>query len=155
MDNTISNNDWGVTIFHSSDNNFIGNTASNNRYCIRLDESSNNTIYHNNFINNKQNAYNEEGNNIWEDEKYGNYWSDYEEKYPDAKPKLFKPWMWDTPYEISGGDNQDNCPLVKQWPNSVSIDISRNKVTNNVLLQRILGRFPLFQRLWNVWRFNS
>ena len=31
-----------------------------------------------------------------------------------------KPWIWDTPYEIPGGNNTDNYPLVKQWPDPVS-----------------------------------
>ena len=47
--------------------------------------------------------------------KKGNYWSDYKEKYPDAKKQPFK-GIWDTPYEIEGGDNKDTCPLLKQWP---------------------------------------
>jgi len=51
--------------------------------------------------------------------------------------------MWDTPYEISGGNNTDNCPLVKEWPNSVSIDISKNKAVTSNMLLRILDRFPL------------
>ena len=149
MDNTISNNDWGVTIFDSSGNNFTGNTASNNRYCIRLDESSNNTIYHNNFINNIQNAYNEEGNNIWDDGKYGNYWSDYEEKYPDAKKKWLK-GIRDTSYEIEGGDNKDNCPLIKQWPNVKSRELSENTASYSFYRLRFLEQFPLLKQLFSI-----
>jgi len=56
--------------------------------------------------------------------------------------------MWNTPYAIEGGSNKDNCPLIKQWPNTVSKDITRNKaVTNNMLLLRILERFPLLHKL--------
>jgi parallel beta-helix repeat protein len=126
--NLILNNDYGINIYYPCDSNFI---------------------YHNNFIDNIVNGY-DEGNNIWDDGKYGNYWSDYEERYPDAKPKSGKPWMWDTPYEISGGNNTDNCPLVKEWPNSVSIDNSKNKAVTNFLLIWLLERFPLLHRLIDI-----
>jgi nitrous oxidase accessory protein NosD len=39
----------------------------------------------------------------------GNYWSDYEEKYPDAE-EIDTTGIWDTPYRI-GRDN-DNYPLM-------------------------------------------
>ena len=164
--NNISNNGYGIYLSISNCNTVMGNTISNNDNGINLRKSKRNTItgndildnwdagiylwlssddniiYHNNLINNSLNAH-DECNNIWDDGKYGNYWSDYEERYPDAKPKSGKPWMWDTPYEISGGNNTDNCPLVKEWPNSVSIDISKNKAVTSNMLLRILDRFPL------------
>jgi parallel beta-helix repeat protein len=115
-----SNSDEGIYLHHDSFYNFI---------------------YRNNFLNNGENAY-DEGENFWDDGKYGNFWSDYEDRYPDAKPKLFKPWMWDTPYEIPGGDNKDMCPLVRQWPNSVSIDLPRNKAIQTSPLLNFLENYP-------------
>jgi nitrous oxidase accessory protein len=155
-DNIIKNNYHGIELWYSSKNNiiiknnFLNNSIGFTNYFV---SNSGNNIYHNNFIDNLQNAY-DEGNNTWDNgfSSGGNHWYDYEERYPDAKPKLFKPWMWDTPYEIERGNNKDNYPLIKRWPNSVSIDIQRNKITNNVLLLRILERFPLLQQLYGVWR---
>jgi len=114
---------------------------------IELHEyTDNNIIYHNNFVDNTQNAY-DEGNNVWDDGKYGNYWSDYQERYPDAKSRILKPWMWDTPYEIEGGDNKDNCPLIKQWPKIKSRAIPRDTASYNLNWLMFLERFPLFTRL--------
>ena len=159
ISNNISNTWFGEGIYlsYSSDyNTIIGNIISNNYWGIRLHESysglfcDNNIIYHNNFINNLQNAY-DDCDNIWDDGKYGNYWSDYEDRYPDAKPRILRPWMWDTPYEIEGGDNKDNCPLIKQWPNLKSRTITRTKSTIYSLLLWFLERFPLLERLINVY----
>ena len=158
ISNNISNTWFGEGIYlsYSSDyNTIIGNIISNNYWGIRLHESysglfcDNNIIYHNNFINNLQNAY-DDCDNIWDDGKYGNYWSDYEDRYPDAKPRILRPWMWDTPYEIEGGDNKDNCPLIKQWPNLKSRELPRNRASCNSLLLWFLERFPLLERLLNV-----
>ena len=163
----ISNNEYGVWLFGTSNNNIEGNIISNNSHGIALDYSNNNTIidniisnnsggititsfsdnsiiYHNNLINN---SVLDLCNNIWDDGKYGNYWSDYEERYPNAKPKLLKPWMWNTPYEINGMDSKDNCPLVNQWPKSKSKDIPNNNVISSFPLLRFLERYPLLQSL--------
>ena len=98
--NIISNNEDGIRVgFSSYYNTITGNNISlNKENGIELHEyTDNNIIYHNNFIDNIQNAY-DEGTNTWDDGKYGNYWSDYQERYPDAKSRILKPWMWDTPY---------------------------------------------------------
>jgi len=163
--NNITNNYWGIQLYNSSSNTITGNNISsnqydgiyldsgsnsntmtgnnisnNNDYGIYLRWSNNNVIYHNNFIENTDNAY-DEGNNTWDDGKKGNYWSDYEERYPDAKKKPFK-GIWDTPYEIPGGDNKDRYPLIKQWPSSKSRAIPRNTASYSYYLLRFLERFP-------------
>jgi parallel beta-helix repeat protein len=123
-----------------------GNNASNNEKGIYLRHSSNNIIFHNNYINNTNNAY-DEGYNTWDDGKYGNYWSDFTEKHPDAKPKPLKPWMWDTPYDIPDGNNKDNCPLINQWPKTRIRFDPRVKSSFHPILHWFLERFPLLERL--------
>jgi len=148
--NTISlNKENGIFLHGSSNNTIKGNIISNNGLGIELYESSGNTIFKNNFINNGENAY-DECDNIWDDGKYGNYWSDYKEKYPDAKKRLLRPWMWNTPYEIPGGDNRDMCPLVKQWPYSKPRIISRDTASYSSYLLRLLEQFPILHRLLSL-----
>jgi len=148
--NITSNGDTGIEIRCSSNNRIIGNNISYNNdegwdnqggISFSQNPCNNNIIYQNNFINNFGNAY-DIGNNIWDNGKYGNYWSDYKERYPFAIPKILKPWMWDTPYEIPGGNNIDKCPLVKQWPKPFSKTIPQDKIVYNNLLLRFLKQFP-------------
>jgi len=122
--NTITNNDYGIYLFGNTKLNVISeNEISNNQYGIVIESPVANysEIFYNNFLNNGQNAY-DEGNNIW----YrlltleGNYWDDYEEKYPNANPRSLRPWIWDTPYDIDGGDNQDQYPLMDEHSSSQS-----------------------------------
>ena len=69
----------------------------------------NNKIYYNIF---KQNSiYNakDDVSNQWDNGSVGNFWDDYEEKYPDA---VNINGIWDTPYSITGDKNVDRYPLV-------------------------------------------
>ncbi|MCK5636368.1 MAG: hypothetical protein KAH91_03025, partial [Thermoplasmatales archaeon] len=101
---------------------------------------------------NYENAY-DECNNIWNDSKYGNYWSDYKEKYPNARKKPFK-GIWDTPYDIEGGSNSDGCPLIEQWPKSRTRTIPRNRVAFNLLFQRCIDRFPIIENFFHfIFKF--
>jgi parallel beta-helix repeat protein len=141
--NNASNNYIGIFTFYSTGNTIEGNNiTSNTIYGIAIQNSSDNTVYHNNFIRNTQNAY-DNGANTWDDGKKGNYWDDYEEKYPDAHKKWWK-GIWDTPYEIPGGDNTDSYPLIKQWPSTLSVSIPTIKIFNFnfILLQQLIERFP-------------
>ena len=47
--------------------------------------------------------------NIWSQNGKGNYWSDYEDKYPNAS---YSGDVWVTPYELDGGRAVDEYPLV-------------------------------------------
>ena len=133
--NIISNNSGSGIYLKGTDNNTIfNNTIKNNRYYgvlidehnilielgfadyIRIKESSeNNTIYLNEFITNhlyKYNAY-DECNNTWynEDLELGNYWDDYDyTEWCDVNAD----GVADTPYNISGEDNQDKYPLIRE-----------------------------------------
>ena len=128
--NTVTGNSCNSIYLYSSSNNTIsGNNISNNTIPeypfssnqgdgISIDDSNNNTIYHNNLINNTQNA-NDIGNNTWYDitSETGNYWSDYKEKYPNAFQvnNFLVGLTWGTPYNITGGKNQDLYPLFASF----------------------------------------
>ncbi|EMR74523.1 parallel beta-helix repeat (two copies) [Thermoplasmatales archaeon SCGC AB-540-F20] len=117
IDNVInSNNGYGIILDVNCNGNaiFDNNVSFNNGSAIRMksgsDPSSNNIIYHNNFINNSLGGH-DECSNIW-DYGYpsgGNYWSDYNGTDMDGDG------IGDTPYNLSGGDNQDRYPLMYLW----------------------------------------
>ena len=132
--NHMKANDWsGIWLSDSSNNTISVNNITNNGWGteegsgISLQSSSNNYIYHNNFINNTQQVYDESWDdpyvllsvNIWDDgyPSGGNYWSDYEDKYPYAEEI---DGIWDTPYVIDE-NNQDNYPIVPEFPTWTSM----------------------------------
>ena len=119
VENTIINTQYGINLRNSTKNTIIGNTMIENDVGIQfLDEySSDSTIYHNNFIDNgwQVNSF-AASNNTW-DNGYpsgGNYWSDYEERYPNAT-EIDNSGIWNTLYVIDE-NNQDNYPIVPEFP---------------------------------------
>jgi len=119
VSNNLSNNSqFGVYLIRGSEGNTInGNTVQFNHVGVFVkDYSRNNALHCNNFINNTKQVYLFESSvNTW-DNGYpsgGNYWSDYEERYPKAK-ELDGSGIWDIPYVIDE-DNKDNYPLMKPW----------------------------------------
>ena len=130
-ENNITNSSRGVFLHHSFNNSLFQNNIVSNNNGIKLYWSSNNSIYHNNFINNKI-ASIENSVNVW-DNGYpsgGNYWNDYEERYPDAN-ELDGSGIWDTPYVIDE-NNQDNYPLVEPWSPVISVTIDIDPDTLNL-----------------------
>ena len=149
--NVSDNGDWGIWVGdYSSANTITYNNVSNNGYNDVSDgiflgrDSLNNNVYLNNIIDNAENACSLNLPSIWnspepitytyKDGTYtnylGNYWSDYEEKYPDAKDKDGN-GIWDTPYEIPGeAGAKDKYPLVRPYgklkPDLTITDISWN-----------------------------
>ena len=62
-------------------------------------------------------------NNSWDDgfPSGGNYWSDYEVKYPNAT-ELDGSGFWDTPYIINGS-NQDSYPIIPEFPSLILLPL--------------------------------
>jgi parallel beta-helix repeat protein len=110
--NIIANGLKGIHLGYNTNNAIYGNNITNNRYGIWLDFSCGNIIYHNNFIGNTHQVSSFRSPNVWDDgyPSGGNYWSDYVERYPNAK-ELGGSGLWDTPYIIDE-DNQDRYPLM-------------------------------------------
>ena len=111
----------------------LSNNISRNSIGINLENflvigdatiGSGNTVYLNNLIDNSQQAFVEKeyeyhssdlenGTNIiaWDNGAEGNYWSDYQTKYPNAT-EIALTGIGDIPYVIDS-NNKDNYPLIK------------------------------------------
>jgi parallel beta-helix repeat protein len=143
--NIIDSNDYGIVLEDFSNSNKIyRNTISNNNYYDVYIKSNqyceagiNNIIFNNNFINTTNHEW-DDCDNFWDLNGKGNFWDDYEKKYPDAgKKELFG--IWDTPYEIKGGNNYDNYPLIEEWKESSGKETSKNNFMNNLFLRKIIN----------------
>jgi len=136
--NNIKNH-WseGISMWQSSYNTIVGNNITDNNQGghwagMVVGFSSYNQFFHNNIVNKgKQIDVQGEVVNTWDDgyPSGGNYWSDYEERYPDAE-ELDGSGIWDTPYFIDE-NNQDNYPLMRSWapkpPAGTSLDLAKRK----------------------------
>lgn len=117
--NKISENQFTLhtnyTIFvrHSNYTTCSGNYIADNSLGFFFVEASDNILYHNNFVNNYNSVAGSDSTNAFDNGEQGNYWSDYEEGYPDAE-ELAGSGVWNTPYVIDEY-NQDNYPLVNPW----------------------------------------
>jgi parallel beta-helix repeat protein len=129
INNTINSNYDGISLTDTSNTLLTKNTANSNYYGIYLRSSSDNVIYLNNFVNNTHNidSYESANNTLNSEDELsynlsgtlytnylGNYWDDYEVKYPDAE-EIDGTGIWNTPYDIDG--DSDNYPLVEPFEN--------------------------------------
>jgi len=115
--NNISNSACGIFLNSVRNSTFSGNKITKNARGVWLQNSSDNKFYHNYFINNTNQVYVEPSkSNFWDDDfpSGGNYWSEYEDKYPDAT-EIDGSGIWNTPYDIDEL-NQDNFPIVPELP---------------------------------------
>jgi parallel beta-helix repeat protein len=129
-ENVIANNYYGICFRNSSNYNAIHRNviANNTRGIEWISEGSvitvashSNVFYHNNFISNSNGNW-ASANNTWDDgyPSGGNYWDDYEERYPNAT-EIDESGIWDTPYSVNtpwpgSGENVDNYPLIEPIP---------------------------------------
>ncbi len=113
--NVFTDNIHGIYICGSSNNTINQNIiTANTASGIYLYSSSDNAFLHNSFTNNQNQVYTVGILiNIWDNGVQGNYWNDYEDKYPNAK-ELNGSSIWNTPYVIDG-NNQDNYPIVFEF----------------------------------------
>ncbi|NOQ54630.1 MAG: PKD domain-containing protein [Thermoplasmata archaeon] len=116
VENSIDGNDHGLYLGLLSDTNTVANNtfSSNVGHAVGIvgAESRDNSIHHNGFRNNNHpdiQAFVMGSINEWDDGAEGNYWSDYETRYPGATNDGV---VWDTPYDIAGG-GADRYPLVR------------------------------------------
>jgi hypothetical protein len=127
--NNISfNSDYGIYAQYVDrrfwdSHNITENYLYSNNYGIFLNNTQNVKVWKNNIYGNTQfqvkDYYNisifQDGYtpNQWYKDQTGNYYGDYQTRYPSAKNDGR---VWDTPYEISGGMNRlDFYPLVEKF----------------------------------------
>jgi parallel beta-helix repeat protein len=112
--NLTGNGNNGIQLTYALDNVLSGNDVTGSSHGIYLYHSSGNTFYHNNFVGNYQQVESDGSPNTW-DNGYpsgGNYWSDYQTKYPSAA-EIDSSGIWNTPYVIDT-NNTDHYPLMNQ-----------------------------------------
>lgn len=133
--NIIHDNEIGMSCQESGDdrdgfthNVFSDNTIYNNSYgCKFYHMFNDNILFHNSFVNNSINAF-DEGVNTWYNTTLheGNYYDDY------TGEDLNGDGIGDTPYNVSGGNNQDLYPLMDPLYNdSMLIQPSNMTVPEN------------------------
>jgi parallel beta-helix repeat protein len=119
--NYITANNNGIELSFTSSNTITGNTIANNSVGISIVPPAYsyglNNIHHNNFINNTKQVEQHVGsaspiyNNVWDNGKEGNYWSDYK---GTASKVSNGDGIGSTPYIIDDV-SQDRRPLVNPW----------------------------------------
>lgn len=104
--NSISGFPRGISLFYSCNENIItGNEVSDiTLQTAIVDDSLGNRIYNNNFINMGLAPY-DNGQNQWDYEGQGNYWSEY------GGSDINEDGIGDEPYPIPP-DGNDNCPFM-------------------------------------------
>lgn len=117
--NNVTANEYGMSLYVSSNNSVYGNNILGNYCGIRLQACSNNSIYHNNFVNNTNQVYTIESINIWDDgyPSGGNYWSDYtglDSNRGVGQNQTGSDGIGDTPYVIDM-NNTDRYPLMTEY----------------------------------------
>jgi parallel beta-helix repeat protein len=129
--NTLNNGERGAIVFDCSRENIVvQNNITNSNVGIRVNDdfSGGNKIYRNNFLHNEAQVLTISVD-VWDDgyPSGGNYWSDYEGKYPNAT-EIYGSGIWNTPYLIDQ-INQDNYPLAHPYGSVQNLNTSLTYLT--------------------------
>jgi len=115
----------GIGLWITDWNVVFGNTIADNNCGVSFSSAisftcHNNTFHHNNFINNTGHInLGNSANTTFDNGCEGNYWSDYETRYPNASYDMFG--IWNTSYVV-GGSIQDYYPLMNLYWNPADTD---------------------------------
>jgi hypothetical protein len=128
---------------------------------LQFSGSNGNVVYHNSFVDNTvQTGGSSSSLNVWDDgyPSGGNFWSDYEERYPDAE-ELDDSGIWSTPYVIDE-NNQDNYPLMEPWAPAPPVPTtigelktkieelgSEGEIDNQGIVRSLLAKLDVAQKL--------
>jgi parallel beta-helix repeat protein len=140
--NNLENNTVGINLAswnprQCKNNLIVENYIKNSSTAILVYDSSNNSIYHNNFLNNTvmlqdtgYSGYSLPSINIWDDDhQFGNYWSDYLMKYPNATEKG-NSGVGDSPYFVKPKNYVDISTLTRQEAKDHWIQINAQYANN-------------------------
>lgn len=133
FNNTIDVYYMPIMMHYSKNISFTYNVIRDASQQFGLYHSRNIVFHHNNVFNDEwsshpTNDYPRVSNTTctWDDGNYGNYWSDYTVRYPNAT-EIGSSGVWDTPYQIDpddvdGREHYDYYPLTKdpQLPSNES-----------------------------------
>lgn len=119
--NNISSNTESGIFFAGSKNIVSANVFQANKWGIfitpQLAASHDNTFYHNNFVNNEYGVFDNSSSPVefWDNgaKSGGNYWSDYQSRYPNAT-ETASSGMGNTDYFVTSS-NVDNHPLMTPY----------------------------------------
>ena len=136
FDNLITKNSiMGIGIYQSSNSTIYRNNITSNKLGIVNYISNDNYFYLNNFQNNSKNV-NDLGKNFWFNKNLGNYYDDYIglDKNNDG--------IGDTSYNIPGGDNIDEYPLMMPYDGTIQLKefyVDYDSVFNMLILGIIIS----------------
>ena len=122
----------GIYFVDSDINLIMGNKFKNNgEKDIWLTGGCRNNVISLNVFNT---GSSDNGDNIWYNpvNNKGNYWSDYKNKYPNAKDDN-NDGVWDTPYSIPGGNNKDYYPLTDEDESKDENPVNKNKIKSRII----------------------